>query len=55
MNRAMGRVVRARERWRGPWKVGEGQGKIMRAMGMWGRPGRGKGDQERVVRPLRGE
>ena len=26
---------------------------MMSAMGMWGGPGRGKGGQKRVVRPLR--
>ena len=26
----------------------------MRPIGMWGSPGRGKGNQGRVVRPLRG-
>ena len=46
----MERVI---ERRRGPGKGGEGQGK-MRAIGMWGRPGKGKGDQGRVVGPLRG-
>ena len=47
-------MERARKRWRGQHKGGESQRTVERAMGMRGRPGRSKGEQGMVVRPLRG-